>query len=160
MRIVIRAVGKASAGAERELAERYRERAVQFGRNLGVARVDIQEISESKARSAVERKQSEGQGLIADLPERAFRVALDGRGRNYSSEAFATLLTTWREAGREAVIFMIGGADGLAQTVVDDADLVLSLGAATWPHLLVRILLLEQIYRSFTISLGHPYHRA
>ena len=160
MRIVVRAVGKASASTEGELAEKYRERAAQFGRKLGISRVEIAEIAESKARSAGERKTAEANALCAGLATGQVRVALDGRGQNLSSEAFAERLNGWRETGRDNVVFLIGGADGLAQTVVDEAHMIMALGAATWPHLLVRTMLCEQIYRAFTILAGHPYHRA
>ena len=160
MRVIIRAVGKAAAGEEGLLAERYRLRAEQFGRGLGVSTVTVQELAESKARSAEERKTAEGKQLLADLPARATIVALDERGAQLTSQAFADLFGRWREAGRADIIFIIGGADGLAGEIGERAEKRLAFGAATWPHLLVPVLLLEQIYRAFTILAGHPYHRA
>ncbi len=160
MRIIIRSVGKAAAGEEGALAARYLKRAEQFGRSFGVTKVDIREIAESRARSAAERKMAEAALLAPEAGSRQVLVALDQSGRNLSSEAFAGLLGQWREAGKESVTFVIGGADGLAPGLITAADHVLSLGAATWPHLLARAMLLEQIYRAFTILTGHPYHRA
>jgi 23S rRNA (pseudouridine1915-N3)-methyltransferase len=86
-------------------------------------------------------------------------VALDERGAALSSAAFAERLGTWRDGGIPDLAFLIGGADGLADTVRQRAGLVLSLGLMTWPHLLARGLLLEQIYRAQQILAGHPYHR-
>jgi 23S rRNA (pseudouridine1915-N3)-methyltransferase len=87
------------------------------------------------------------------------RVALDGEGQPVTSDAFADRLVRWRDNGRAAAYFLIGGADGLAGDLKQRADLVLSFGAATWPHQLVRIMLLEQLYRAMTVLAGHPYHR-
>lgn len=160
MRMMIRAVGRAAGSEEGVLAERYRERAAQFGRGLGVTSVTVQDISESRSKSAGERKTAEAAALLDRLPGRCHLVVLDERGGALPSEAFARLIGQWREAGREDVAFLIGGADGHGAQVSERADLLLSLGPATWPHLLARAMLLEQIYRSFTILAGHPYHRA
>ena len=86
-------------------------------------------------------------------------VALDGRGKTLTSEEFATRLARWRDDGIADLVFVIGGADGLDRRLIERAAFVLSLGAMTWPHLLVRVLLAEQIYRAQSILLGHPYHR-
>ena len=84
---------------------------------------------------------------------------LDERGQNVDSAAFAALLRQWRAEDRPAVCFVIGGADGLAQSLSERAKVKLAFGGATWPHQLVRIMLLEQLYRAGTILAGHPYHR-
>ena len=157
--MIIRSVGKAAAGEEGALAARYVKRAEQFGRAFGVPKIDIREVAESRARSAAERKLAEAALLAPETGSRQVVVALDRSGRNLSSEAFAAMVGQWREEGKESVIFVIGGADGLAPGLIAAADHVLSLGAATWPHLLARAMLLEQIYRAFTILTGHPYHR-
>ena len=93
------------------------------------------------------------------MPPAARLVALDERGTPWTSRQFAERLASWRDAGAAALAFAIGGADGLGQAVVDRADAVLSLGPMTWPHLLARSLLLEQLYRAQQILAGHPYHR-
>jgi 23S rRNA (pseudouridine1915-N3)-methyltransferase len=94
------------------------------------------------------------------VPQGAAVALLDPRGDNLDSSALATRLATWREQARPAAVFIIGGPDGLAASLTGKADLRLAFGAATWPHQLVRIMLLEQIYRAATILSGHPYHRA
>lgn len=106
-----------------------------------------------------ERKRREALGLLAAIPPGAFLVALDEKGELHDSETFAALLTRWLESGRP-LAFVIGGADGLDARVTDRADHVLSLGRMTWPHLLVRVLLAEQLYRARAIATSHPYHRA
>jgi 23S rRNA (pseudouridine1915-N3)-methyltransferase len=160
MRILIAAVGRVKQGPERDLAERYRKRAADAGRGVGLQAFDIVEIRESRADN-VERRMLEESIAIANIvPERAVTVILDERGENVSSAAFAGHLQAWRAENRPAVVFIIGGADGLAPGLRDKAALAIAFGAATWPHQLVRIMLLEQLYRGVTILSGHPYHRS
>ncbi|MCX8502008.1 MAG: 23S rRNA (pseudouridine(1915)-N(3))-methyltransferase RlmH [Alphaproteobacteria bacterium] len=99
------------------------------------------------------------ESLLAAIPPTSLCVALDERGESFSSLEFARLLQNWREQGRAAVSFIQGGADGLPPEVKTRADLLLSLGRMTLPHLLARLVLLEQLYRAQTISANHPYHR-
>ncbi len=159
MRIIIAAVGRLKAGSETELAERYRKRAEQTGRNLGWRGVEIIEIRESRAADAGKRMLEESIALANIIPDSAVTVLLDETGENAGSAAFAAKLAGWRGADHPAVVFVIGGADGLAASLRDKAALRLSFGAATWPHQFVRVMLLEQIYRAATILTGHPYHR-
>ena len=160
MRIVVAAVGRLKQGPERELAERYRKRAADAGRKAGLQVVDIIEIKESRAGDPERRMLEESIAIANVLPDRAVTVILDERGESMSSASFAGRLQGWRGDGKPAVVFIIGGHDGLAPTLREKATLAIGFGAATWPHQLVRIMLLEQIYRSITILSGHPYHRA
>ncbi|MFA6019556.1 MAG: 23S rRNA (pseudouridine(1915)-N(3))-methyltransferase RlmH, partial [Rhodospirillales bacterium] len=105
-----------------------------------------------------ERKAKEAELLLAKLPRNAFAVALDPGGEALSSEALAAKLTRWQELGRD-LAFVIGGADGLGESLLARADAKFSLGAMVWPHLLVRAMLAEQLWRAFSINTGHPYHR-
>ena len=159
MRIVVAAVGRLKQGPETELSERYRKRVAQTGRNLGLRDVEIIEIRESRADHSSKRMLEESIALANVIPDGAVVVLLDGQGENLHSTALAARLAQWQSNGRPAVVFMIGGADGLAPTLRDKAELRLAFGAATWPHQLVRIMLLEQLYRATTILSGHPYHR-
>jgi 23S rRNA (pseudouridine1915-N3)-methyltransferase len=159
MRIVVAAVGRLKAGAERELAERYRERAAKTGRSLGIRDIEVIEVRDSRAREPERRILEESIAVASVIPDGAITVTLDGRGDCVSSESFAGRLRAWNDAGRASVFFAIGGADGLGEVLRQRADLSLAFGTATWPHQLVRIMLLEQIYRAFTILSGHPYHR-
>lgn len=145
-------------GAERELVARYLDRAIASGKPLALTGFEVTELPESRASSAPSRKSEEAKALRAALPEGAV-VALDERGKMLGSEAFASRLARWRDDGRPAVSFVIGGADGLDPGFVGDADLALSFSPLTWPHQLVRIMLAEQLYRATTILSGHPYHR-
>jgi len=158
MRIAIAAVGRMKQGPERELVGRYLDRAVLSGKPLGLTGFDIIELTESRASSSPARKADEAKALRAALPE-GIVVALDERGKTQGSEAFANQLARWRDDGRPAVSFVIGGADGLDPEFVKSAALTLSFSPLTWPHQLVRIMLAEQLYRATTILSGHPYHR-
>jgi len=160
MRVLIAAVGRLKQGPERELAERYRKRATDVGRMIGWQACDIIEIRDSRADSAERRMLEESIAIANVVPDRAVTVILDDRGESLSSVALADRLQDWRAAGRPAAIFIVGGADGLAASLREKADLALSFGALTWPHQLVRVMLLEQLYRAATILSGHPYHRA
>ena len=157
MRIVIVAVGRARSGPLRDLYEDYASR-IAATRVLG--RLELREVEERRPLPAAELKPREGELLRAQLPKGATVVALDARGQNLASEAFASRLAKWRDAAVADIAFAIGGADGLDESVRQQADLVLSLGAMTWPHLLVRVMLAEQLYRAATILQGHPYPRA
>ena len=158
MRIVVAAVGRLKRGPESDLAERYRERAVKSGRGIGLRSLEVVEIAESRAREPQRRMLEESIALANVIPKDAATVLLDPRGETLDSNGFTTRLRGWNDGGRD-VAFVIGGPDGLAPTLSDQADLHLAFGALTWPHQLVRIMLLEQIYRAVTILSGHPYHR-
>ncbi len=160
MRIAVAAVGRLRDGPERELAERYRKRADQAGRRIGFREVELIEIRESRAQEPARRMIEESIAIAQTIPEKAAVVVLDERGRSLDSAAFAAQLGRWRDDGRPAAVFVIGGDDGLADSVRDRASLALSFGTATWPHPLVRAMLFEQVYRAVTILSGHPYHRA
>jgi 23S rRNA (pseudouridine1915-N3)-methyltransferase len=159
MRIVIAAVGRLKQGPERDLAERYRKRASDAGRSIGLQAFDIVEIRESRADNVERRMLEESIAIANVIPERAVAVMLDERGETMSSASFAGHLQAWRQANRPAAVFIIGGADGLAASLRDKASLAVAFGTATWPHQLVRVMLLEQLYRAVTILSGHPYHR-
>jgi 23S rRNA (pseudouridine1915-N3)-methyltransferase len=159
MRLVIAAVGRLKQGPERELAAHYAKRVADAGRGIGLREIEIVEIKESRTRELDKRVMEESIALNSLIPERAASVILDERGENLPSPALASQLQGWRDSARGDVVFVIGGADGLAPSLHERADLRLSFGAATWPHQLIRIMLLEQIYRAVTILSGHPYHR-
>src|SRR6476661_6122348 len=150
MRILVAAVGRLKRGPEQELAERYRERAVKSGRGIGLRALEVVEIAESRAREAQRRMLEESIALANVIPKDAATVLLDPRGEALDTTSFAKRLSGWNDSGRDAA-FLVGGPDGLAPTLLDQADLHLAFGALTWPHQLVRIMLLEQIYRATTI---------
>ena len=160
MRLIIAAVGRLKAGPERELAERYRDRTEKTGRAIGLRNVEIVEIRESRAQDAGRRMLEESIALANLVPDGAVTIVLDERGDNLDSNSISQHLRSWNDVGRPAAVFVVGGADGLAPELKERADLTLAFGAATWPHQLVRIMLLEQLYRAVTILSGHPYHRA
>ncbi|HLA21506.1 MAG TPA: 23S rRNA (pseudouridine(1915)-N(3))-methyltransferase RlmH [Pseudolabrys sp.] len=160
MRIIVAAVGRLKRGPETELSERYAKRATQTGRQLGLRDVEIIEIRESRADEASKRMLEESIALANVIPQKAAVALLDAHGDNLDSASLAAQLAKWRRNDRPAAVFLIGGADGVAPSLREKAELRLSFGAATWPHQLVRAMLLEQLYRATTILTGHPYHRA
>ena len=160
MRVMIAAVGRLKSGPERDLAERYLKRTAQAGRSVGLTNFEVIEIRESRADNAARRMLEESIAIANVIPERAVTVLLEERGESLPSAAFAGRLQAWRAEDKPAVVFVIGGADGLAPALKDKSNLTLAFGAATWPHQLVRVMLLEQLYRAVTILSGHPYHRA
>lgn len=151
MRLQIIAVGRLKAGPLMGLAQDYAARITW--------KLDLHEVEERRKLPAAELKSREGELLLAAVPKSATVVALAAGGKQLASEAFAARLAFWRDNGVEELAFLIGGADGLGETVLQRADFILSLGAMTWPHLLARVMLLEQLYRAQQILAGHPYHR-
>ena len=151
MRLTILAVGKLRRGTERDLFEHY---AGLVGWDL-----TMKEVEETRPFPAKELKMREAELLRRACPDGAAIVAMDERGKQMGSRDFAASLGRWQDEAVRDVVFMIGGADGLDQTILAEAVLTLSLGKMTWPHLLVRGLLAEQIYRGQQILAGHPYHR-
>ena len=120
----------------------------------------LTEIEEKRPLPVPARMSAEAAKLLAAVAQGAFVVALDERGRDFSSVQFAKKLGDLRDDGQRDVAFIIGGADGLDESVRKRADLLLSLGSMTWPHMLIRAMLAEQIFRAQSILAGHPYHRA
>jgi len=159
MKISVFAVGRMKAGPEKELADRYFDRFSKSGPAIGLEFAGLAEVPESRAQGAAERKREEGDRLRQHAAGAAL-ILLDERGRNISSEDFANRIAALRDGGRRTAVVAIGGPDGHDPALRDSADLVLSFGAQTWPHQMVRIMLGEQLYRAATILSGHPYHRA
>jgi len=151
MRIVIAAVGKFRHGPERQLYDSYIERL-----SWPVTLVEV----ELRGRLPdARRKAAEAEKLLGAVTEGATLIALDEHGSELTSQAFATRIGRWRDDGVRDLAFAIGGADGLDRSVLDRADLALALGRLTWPHMMARAMLAEQLYRASTILSGHPYHR-
>ncbi len=152
----ILAVGRFGRGrshsAERDLFE-------QFAKRIQPPPAVI-EVEEKRPMAVAERMRREAELLRTALPAGAFVIALDERGKTLSSEEFARRIGDLRDNGRRDIAFLIGGADGLEKSLRESADLVISFGRMTWPHMLVRGMLAEQIFRAQSILAGHPYHRA
>lgn len=160
MLIAVHAVGRMKAGPEQDLAARFFERFEKSGPALGLEFSGVSEITEGRAQTTDERRRDEAARLKAQFAKGAALILLDERGKNISSADFAKRIGDLRDGGRRATAFVIGGPDGLDPSLRAEADLVLSFGALTWPHQLVRVMLAEQLYRGATILSGHPYHRA
>ncbi len=151
MHIVLCAVGRIKSGPEKALFDHYLKRIPWT--------FEVAEVTERRKLAALELRQAEADLLLSKVPDGANLIVLDERGKALGSRELAQKLGGWRDAGHRQTAFIIGGADGVDEALRDRADLVLSFGKLTWPHMLVRALLAEQIYRAYAILTGHPYHR-
>lgn len=150
MDLTIVAVGRLRSGPEHDLISAYLKRLPWTLR--------ITEVEERRPIVGPERQAREADLILSALPAGAVVVALDERGKTLSSKDFSEKIVGWRDAAKP-VAFIIGGADGLHDSVRARADLLLGLGPMTWPHAFVRVMLAEQVYRAWTIASGHPYHK-
>jgi len=155
MRVSICAVGRLRAGPEHVLISDYLQRFDRTGRALGLGPAKIVEVEDKKGGGMA----AEADLLARAIPAGALVVALDERGRVQSSPEFAADLAGWRDGGRQDLAFVIGGADGILPALRDRADQSLSFGRMVWTHMLVRVMLSEQLYRAASILSGAPYHR-
>jgi len=160
VRLLILCIGQARGTSEGALTEEYVERAVHMGRRLGIMDVTVEEVGVSKVRETKKRMQDEAERLAARVPAGAQVVLLDAKGKGMTSEDFAEMIGALRDAGTKHLVFVIGGPDGLGSLPKIRAGRSLAFGPQIWPHLLVRAMLAEQVYRALTILGGHPYHRA
>lgn len=154
MRVTVCAVGRLRAGPEKLLIDDYLLRFDRTGRALGLGPVTVLEVENKKR----EGMAAEGLLLARAVPDGAVLCVLDERGEQLGSPAFAGRLAGWRDAGRD-LAFVIGGADGIDPGLRARADAALSFGPMVWPHMLVRVMLAEQLYRAASILAGAPYHR-
>ena len=150
MQLFIVAVGKGRVSLENSLAQGWLSRLQPTGQLIEV---------DSKLPPGLSRTKDESQRLLRAIPEGAALGVLDPYGKDHSSEDLAALISTWRNEGFRAACFAIGGADGHANVLRQKANCLISLGRATWPHMLFRAMLAEQLYRANSILEGHPYHR-
>ena len=157
MRVHLRVVGRLPGRSEeRALVDDYVSRFAAASKPLGWRFGGEHEVDDRKGGGPA----GEAELLRKGLPKGGLVVCLDERGATLSSPDLAEKLRGWAGTGRPDVSFVIGGADGLAQDFVSEADFSLSLGAMVWPHKLVRVMMAEQLYRAATILTGSPYHRA
>jgi 23S rRNA (pseudouridine1915-N3)-methyltransferase len=159
MRIAIMAAGLARGTPQSALVEEYLTRARGIGRQQGFNALVVEEVAVSRLREAGARIAEEGEKLARRIPAGAHVISLDSRGKGMTSEAFAEMLGAMRDAGARDLVFLIGGPDGLDPGPAVKPGRRLAFGPQTWPHLLVRTMLSEQIYRALTILANHPYHR-
>ena len=160
MRLHVATIGKLKTGPEKMLAADYAFRIESFGKKAGVTALKIGEWSESALATPKQRMDEEAKVLWAAVPQGATTFILDERGKSHSSEEFAALIRKQADQGIADLVFMLGGPDGHAAETRTKANHLIALGPMTWPHRLARIMVLEQIYRSVTIMVNHPYHRS
>ncbi len=156
MRLHLCAVGRLRSGPERALIDDYAQRFDRTGRPLGLGPLSEHEVEDKRGGGMA----AEAELLARAVPQGALLAVLDERGKVLSSPEFAAQLARWRDGGRQDVAFVIGGADGIDPALRDRAEFALSFGRMVWPHVLVRVMLAEQLYRAATILGGGPYHRA
>ncbi|MQY43537.1 23S rRNA (pseudouridine(1915)-N(3))-methyltransferase RlmH [Epibacterium sp. SM1969] len=156
MRIQICAVGRLRAGPEKTLIDDYLTRFDRTGRSLGLGPARVIEVEDKKNAGMG----AEAQLLRKALPKGAMLCTLDERGKLLSSPEFSNKLAGWRDTGCQDLAFVIGGADGIDASLRAEADFSISFGKMVWPHMMVRLMLAEQIYRAATIQSGSPYHRS
>lgn len=155
MRVHVCAVGRLRAGAEQTLIDDYLTRFDRSGRALGLGPATLIEVEDKKGGGQT----AEAELLRRSVPKGAVVCGLDERGKVMTSPDFASLMAKWRDDGRQDLAFMIGGADGIAPDLRNEADYLLSFGKMVWPHMLARVMLTEQLYRAASILAGAPYHR-
>jgi 23S rRNA (pseudouridine1915-N3)-methyltransferase len=151
MRLWIYAIGHMRGTPEGHLCEDFCDRARKLGRNMGFSAVSLEELAVGKQRDAATRMKDEAERLAARIPDGAHIVLLDARGKGMTSEDFAEMLGSLRDVGTKDIAFVIGGPDGLAPLPGKKPGRSLAFGPQTWPHLLARALLTEQVYRALTI---------
>ena len=154
MRIAIAAIGRLGRAPEAALAEDYARRATAAGRALGLGPIEIVEVESRKP-----GKPAEAEALLAALAPGDEVIACDEHGQVMASRAFAGEIGRLRDGGARRLVFLVGGADGLGEAVLERASRKLAFGPQTWPHALARAMLAEQVYRAVTILAGSPYHR-
>ncbi|SMY08111.1 23S rRNA (pseudouridine(1915)-N(3))-methyltransferase RlmH [Flavimaricola marinus] len=156
MKVSICAVGRLRAGPEKDLVDDYLKRFDRTGRALALGPCAVSEVEDRKGGGMA----AEATLLDRAIPDGSLICVMDERGAVLSSPDFASKLAGWRDQGRSDVAFVIGGADGIDLALRSRADFALSFGAMVWPHMLVRVMLAEQLYRAASILSGAPYHRS
>ena len=156
MRVTLCVVGRLRAGPERDLIDDYLTRFDRTGRALGLGPASVIEVEDKKGGGSA----AEALLLRKAIPNGAFLMTMDERGRVMSSPEFAKKLAGWRDNSQRDLAIVIGGADGIAPDLRAEADFSLSFGKMVWPHMLARVMLTEQLYRAANILSGGPYHRA
>jgi 23S rRNA (pseudouridine1915-N3)-methyltransferase len=159
LRLTVVAVGRLKAGPERELFARYVERVGALAAHVGISGVDWREVAEGRAGRLEDRRAEEARAILAAAPKGGWLAVLDERGASLTSAQWSAEIARARDGSVPAYAIVIGGPDGLDPTLRAAARSVISFGAMTWPHQLVRVMAAEQLYRALSIIAGHPYHR-
>ena len=155
MRVHLIAVGRLRSGPELTLFNDYTQRFNKIGRQLGLGPINMIEVEDKKSRGM----SAEYTLIEKAIPNGSFVCVLDERGKIISSPDFAAGIAAWRDQGYQDITFIIGGADGIDPDLRTKSDAAISFGKMVWPHMLVRVMLSEQLYRAASILVGAPYHR-
>ena len=157
MRLIISAIGLLKKGPESELVADYLKRLRGQAKQIGISQIDILEAKERTGGD--DKKNLEAELLISQIPSDRKLIALHEHGRHITSRELANLIQKNLDQGVQNLCFVIGGADGLSETVLELAEDKICLGKMTWPHQLARVMLIEQLWRGVSILTNHPYHR-
>ncbi|MGI9515366.1 MAG: 23S rRNA (pseudouridine(1915)-N(3))-methyltransferase RlmH [Anderseniella sp.] len=159
MKLTIAAIGRIKAGPMAELVDTYAKRTRQAGRHAGITTLNVVDFPESRKSTSAARAGEEAELLANAAPSGSVLIVLDERGKPVSTADFAGIIRKELDSGTQDLVFAIGGPDGHAPEIRKKARYMVSFGHMTWPHMLARVLLAEQIYRVVTILVNHPYHR-
>ena len=151
MKFILSCIGKMKQGPQQDLLTLYKNR-------LKTPLI-VHEFEAKASMPTLKRQEAEAELLLTPFQDHGFIIALDERGKEFSSQDFADKIQDIKNQGYKTLGFIIGGADGLHPLLKERVDLFMCLGRLTWPHMLVRALLAEQLYRGESILAGHPYHR-
>ncbi len=152
-------MGRMKPGPEKDLFDNFTKRFDGQGKALSLGPLTLTEVEEKKNLERAELAAREGEKILRAVPKSAKLIVLDERGTSLKSKDFSEKLSRWRDEGAPVCAFVIGGAGGLSDDVRNRADYKISFGQQTWPHMMARVMLSEQLYRATTILAGHPYHR-
>jgi len=159
MRVLLACVGRTANAPEQEMCDAFLRKARSTGRSLGFSDIALQVVETSRAATRPVRQTEEAERLARHVPAAAHRIVLDETGKAWRSEDFAARLAKLRDGGTRDLVFLVGGPDGFLPEFREKAEERLAFGPQTWPHLMVRMMLAEQIFRGLAILSGHPYHR-
>lgn len=160
MRLTICAIGRLRKNDPRALLiNDYVERIKKSGPAIGFKEISLQELDPARGQTGKNAQTRESQAILEAIPDGAHTILLDERGQNFTSEGLANHLADCRDRGIGMTVFALGGADGHTEQLRERADKIIALGKMTWPHMLARAMISEQLYRAITILSGHPYHR-
>ena len=158
MKLKVISIGQLKNNPILEIQKDYESRILNLSKSVGIKSIEIKELPISKKSSIKERQKEEEKIISQHIKQDNLNVFLDGKGENINSVDISQIISESSFNGKD-LVFFIGGPDGFDEKIIKVANKIISFGKVTWPHKLIRIMLLEQLYRGITILNNHPYHR-
>ena len=158
MKLKVISIGQLKNNPILEIQRDYESRILNLSKSVGIKNLEIKELPISKKSSIKERQKEEAKIIFQYIKQDNFNIFLDGKGENINSVEVSQIISKSSFDGKD-LVFFIGGPDGFDEKIIKVANKIISFGRVTWPHKLIRIMLLEQLYRGITILNNHPYHR-